>query len=150
MFNRNKHKIDPRIRYRNSKFSRKLESARGYKRVIRQRPKSSWEVFLANVGLTSWQSKVITGAVFFLLIYLVYIPNFLFIKQVTVNGSDQPTNAVVKSLTDSYLDKKLPWPQRSLSRFLRHFIKPNAPTTLSTKSKNSINNRYSPPNKSLI
>src|SRR6185437_7888178 len=114
MFSKNKRKIDSRIRYRNSHFSSKLENARGYKRVIRQRPKNSWEVFLANAGLGTWQSKVITAAVFFLLIYLVYIPNFLFIKQVTVNSSDQTTNDVVKTLTDSYLNKKLPWPQTNL------------------------------------
>ena len=114
MFNKNKRKTDSKIRYRTSHFSRKLESARGYKRVVRQRPKNSWEVFFASVGLATWQSKVITAAIFFLLIYIVYIPNFLFIKQVTVNGSDSSANGVVKTLTDSYLGKKLPWPQRNL------------------------------------
>src|SRR6185437_1215041 len=110
---KNKRKIDSRVRYRSSSFSQKLESARGYKRTIRQKPKTPTEVFLATIGLSSWLSRIVTVAVFFLLIYLVYVPNFFFIKHIIINGSDISTNNITSALTDSFLNKKLPWPQKN-------------------------------------
>ena len=114
MFNKNKKKIDSRIRFQNSRFTRKLENARGYKRTARILPKNSREIFLSKIGLRSWQSKVATVLVLFLLVYIVYIPNFLFIKNITINGGDTPTRINIKAVTESYLEKKIPWPQKNL------------------------------------
>jgi cell division septal protein FtsQ len=114
MFNKNKNKIDSRIRFQNSRFTRKLESARTYKRTTRILPKNSREIFLAKIGLSSLLAKIATGLGLAALIYLVYIPNFLFIKHIEVNGGDQETKNTVVNISNSYLGKKLPWPQQNI------------------------------------
>ena len=77
-------------------------------------PETDWGVFLSKIGLGSWLSRIATILAFFVLIYIVFIPNFLFIKQITVNGAAAATNTDVKNLTASYLNKNLPWPQKNL------------------------------------
>ena len=123
MFNKNKKKIDSRIRFQNSRFRSKLRTARGYKRTNRILPETDWEILLSKIGLGSWLSRIITILVFFSLIYIVFIPNFLFIKQITVNGASATINSDVKNLTESYLSKNLPWPQKNLALISKSALK---------------------------
>ena len=114
MFNKNKKKLDRRVVYQTRGFKNQLRSARAYKRPQKVLPKNSAEVFLSKIGLGSWLSRWATLLAFFLLIYIVFVPNFLFIKLVNVNGADAATNADAKTLAASYLNKNLPWPQKNL------------------------------------
>jgi hypothetical protein len=110
----NKRKIDSKIRFQNSRFKHRLSEARGYKRPLRNRPVSKGEFFLSKIGLGSWFSRFATLLVFLLLIYLVFVPNVFFVKQTMVNISQGDDKSTVENLVNSYLSKKLPWPQKNL------------------------------------
>jgi hypothetical protein len=109
-----KRKIDSKIRFQNSQFKNRLSRARTYKRQIRIRPSGRSEVFLSKIGLGSWFSRFATLLAFLFLVYLVFIPNPFFVKQVIVNTPQAGDRPVIQALTDSYLSKRLPWPQKNL------------------------------------
>jgi hypothetical protein len=110
----NKKKIDSKIRFQNSRFKNRLSRARGYKRQIRTRPAGRGGIFLSKIGLDSWFSRFATLLVFLFLIWLVFIPNIFFVKQIIINTSQSGDRPVIQALTDAYLSKKLPWPQKNL------------------------------------
>jgi cell division septal protein FtsQ len=114
MFGKNQKKLNYRVRFQNAKFKRRLTEARGYKRPQKSVPDGIWEISLAKIGLGSWISRILTLLVFFFLVYLAYIPNIFFIKQVTVRGLSGEALASVNSSVNSFLEKKIPWPQRNL------------------------------------
>ncbi|MDR3642919.1 MAG: hypothetical protein P4L74_04810 [Candidatus Doudnabacteria bacterium] len=111
MFGQTKNKTDSKIRWQNPRFRSQLKRARGYKRPAKAKPPTAGGVFLAKIGLGSWISRIITGAVLIFLIYLVFIPNLFFIKNVRISGAD---GGRAETLTNLYLDKKTPWPQKNL------------------------------------
>lgn len=113
MFKRNK-KTDSRIRFQNSRFRHKLQRARGYKRITRTLPAGKGEIFLSKIGLGSWLSRFGTLAVFLFLIYLVFIPNIFFIKHINIIPAQTDDKQSIQTLANSYLDKRLPWPQKNL------------------------------------
>ena len=114
MFGQNKRKIDSKIRFQNPRFRKQLQSARGYKRAQRKLPETDWEVFLAKIGLGSWLSRFVTGIIFLLIIYLVFIPNFLFIKHITISDSDASGIPAAQNLVTSFLNKYTPLPQKNI------------------------------------
>ena len=114
---------DSRIRFQNSWFRHKLEQARGYKRAKRITPMGSGGILLSKIGLGSWFSRFATLLVFLILIYLVFIPNVFFVKNISVNGSQDDENAVIKNLANSYLSKTLPWPQKNLILLSKNGLK---------------------------
>jgi hypothetical protein len=139
----NKRKTDSRIRFQNSRFKHKLEQARGYKRAKRIAPMGSGEIFLSKIGLGSWFSRFATLLIFLVLIYIVFIPNIFFVKDISVNGSVGDESSVIKTLTDSYLSKTLPWPQKNLillsKKGLKNFLVKNDQKILSV---NSISKKF--------
>jgi len=138
MFNKNKKKTDSKIRFQNPRFRKQLQSAREYKRSPRQLPKTPSGVFLAKIGLGSWISRSITGLVFLLVIYVVFIPNFFFVKQTTVNDSDASGKPGVQNLVQSFINKDIPWPQKNLlltsKSKLKNFLLQNDKQVLSVDS----------------
>jgi cell division septal protein FtsQ len=110
----NKRKTDSRIRFQNSRFKHRLQEARGYKRSARNKPLGAGGIFLSMVGLGSWFSRFFTLLIFLLLIYLVFIPNVFFVKHVAINGAQTEDKSAIETLVNSYLSKKLPWPQKNL------------------------------------
>ncbi len=143
MFNKNKRKIDSRIRFQNSRFKQRLREARGYKRPVRSRPLGAGEIFLFKIGLGSWFSRLITLLVFLLLIYLVFIPNVFFVKHIIINDTHTDDKPTIETLVNSYLSKKLPWPQKNLVLLskagLKNFLLENDQKILNI---NSINKRF--------
>jgi cell division septal protein FtsQ len=109
-----KKKTDSRVRFQNSRFKNQLKQAREYKRIGRTSPRTSAEVFLSKLGLGSWLSRFATLLVFLLLIYLVFIPNIFFVKHTVINSSQSSDIPGIESLTSSFLDQKLPRPQKNL------------------------------------
>lgn len=114
MLFKNKKKLDSRVRFQNRGFRNRLNSQRNYKRSVRNLPQTDWAVFLSKVGLGSWLSRILTLAVFLLLVYIVYIPNFFFIKQITITGLNQVSENQIKNSVSSFLKKQTPWPQKNL------------------------------------
>ncbi len=114
MFNKNKNKLDSRVRFQNQGFQKQLDRQRNYKREKKTFPRSNWRVFLSKIGLGSIISRISILLTLFLLIYIVYIPNFLFIKSVQINGISQPKRTEIQNIAESFLNKKLPWPQKNL------------------------------------
>ena len=114
MFNQNKKKINSRVRFQNASFKQRLQAHRGYKRQSRALPDTDWAVFLSKIGLGTWLARILTLLVLFLLIYIVYIPNFLFIKQINITGVSGNELVSVQNSVNAYLGKTLPWPQKNL------------------------------------
>lgn len=112
--NKNKINKDSRIRFQNSRFKHRLSEARGYKRHIRNKPADKGEIFLSKIGLGSWYSRFALLLVFFILIYLVFIPNIFFIKNIAINDPQTADKPAIQSLVNSFLEKNLPWPQKNL------------------------------------
>ncbi len=114
MLFKNKKKLDSKIRFQHRGFKSRLINQRNYKRIKKTPPQTDWGVFLSRAGLSSWLSRILTLLFFLFLIYIFYIPNLFFIKSVKFTGLDQPTQTIINNLTASFLNKKLPWPQKNL------------------------------------
>ncbi len=110
----NKKKTDSKVRFQNRGFRRQLRKARNYKRPLRKLPETRWQLFLSKIGLGSWLSRILTSAVFFALVYVVFIPNVFFVKQISINGASQDVYGDIYNITNSYLSRETPWPQRNL------------------------------------
>jgi cell division septal protein FtsQ len=113
MFN----KTDYSRRFLNRDFKKRLQQQRDYKRKAATIPETNIAVFLSKLGLNSIKAKIFTALVFFLLVYIIYIPNFLFIKNITVLGVADDTKASVEASINSFLEKKLPWPEKNFLIF---------------------------------
>ena len=94
MFLKNK-KTNSKIRFQQTGFRRQLQSARGYKRQGIQK-----------VGPSYFWPKLIIGATIILVLYLIYIPNFLFVKHIQVNGASGDDQNQVTNLAQNYLKLK--------------------------------------------
>ncbi len=114
MFGNKKTKIDSKIRFQNPRFKKHLQSARGYKRSARSLPQTDWGVFLSKIGLDSWMTRIISFLILAFLIYIVYFPNLFFIKNISLGGVAEENYSSVINSTNSFLDKKLPLPQRNI------------------------------------
>lgn len=109
-----KKKLDSKIRFNKSSFQKQLQQARGYKRPGRKIPEKPWEIFLSNVGLNSWLSRIFVAFGLGLLCYIVYVPNFLFIKHINISGLTAAHTEEAKNAINAYFNKKYyPWPQKN-------------------------------------
>lgn len=111
---KNKKKTDYQVRFQDPKFRQRLHKARAYKRFKKKLPLTEADILLSKIGLGSWLSRIGTVAGFFVLIYLVFIPNLFFIKHLAINGSSPGSLSGIEEITNSYLNKKNPWPQKNL------------------------------------
>jgi hypothetical protein len=115
MFKSSKPKFDSKVRFQHRTFIEKLKAAQEYKRAPRKAPETEQEKLLSGLGLDSWWSRVLVGLGILLLIYIVYIPNFLFIKQVEVSGADgEVRDKIVKLTQDYFKSSKVYAPQRNV------------------------------------
>lgn len=134
---------DSRSRFQNSRFKHRLLEARGYKRPVRGKPSGAVGIFLSKIGMGSWLSQFITLLVFLFLIYLTFVPNFFFVKYITINNSQIDDKSTIEILVNSYLSKKLPWPQKNLVLLsktgLKNFLLKNDQKILSI---NAINKKF--------
>ena len=102
------------FRYQNQNFKHKLDSARHYKRNARKIPQTSKEIFFAKIGLETWPSKLALVFVLGLLSYLTYIPNFLYIKNIEVNGLKIEEREKVLGQIQTFLKKRSLFPQTNI------------------------------------
>jgi len=105
---------DKRIKYRSFRFKKELEKARHYKRSAKHLPETKTEVLLARIGLGSWRNKLSLGFALLGLIYLVFIPNFLFIKSYEIQGEQLTHETEHRASVSSFLSQSRVWPQKNL------------------------------------
>lgn len=110
----NKNKIDPKIRFQNARFKRHLEKARNYKRTSRVLPQTSWGIFLSKIGLNSWVNQGIFFIIILLFIYLVFVPNVFFVKNLAVLGMPDQYQQNTENSANLFLNKRNPFPQKNL------------------------------------
>ncbi len=115
MFNREKPKFNSKVRFQHRTFVEKLKAAQGYKRQAKKIPETDQEKILSGLGLDSLWSKIAVGLGILILIYLVYIPNFLFIKTIEVQGAEGDERNHIIVLTKEYFKQSALYaPQRNL------------------------------------
>lgn len=140
MFQKNPKKNDYKVRFQNRSFRQQLSRQRNYKRPKKILPQTSWGVFLSKIGLGSWSSRVLTLLVFLFLVYLVYIPNFIFISHITVTGAYGNDSASIEKTINNFLAKKTPWPQKNLlllsKSALQSYLVKNNPAIWQVKNIN--------------
>jgi hypothetical protein len=90
-FGKNK-KTDSKIRFQQTGFRRQLQSARSYKREGGK-----------NAGLGRLLVKISAGLIAAGLLYLVYAPTFLSLKNITVTGIGQSGQQQITELISNYI-----------------------------------------------
>ena len=134
MFNAKK-KIDAKIRFQNSYFKNRLRQARGYKRAVRKIPSGQKEIFLSKIGLGTLRARIISAVVLIAAIYLVFIPNLFFIKQIIITGVKTEDQAEAVTAVNFYLRRSRLWPQKNILTVsktgLRNYLLANSQKILS-------------------
>jgi hypothetical protein len=105
-FQKKKTKIDPKLRFQNRQFNQKLHQARSFKRNVRPIPEGGLAKLLNQIGLGGRFAQAMLLLMIFGAIYLVYIPNFLTWRSVTVEGVDgelkvKAQQAINKAVSDA-------------------------------------------------
>ncbi len=85
-FKKKKPKLDSKVRFQHKQFMSKLDSARNFKRANRAVPESGWQKLLQKLGLSGLWSQIAAGLLLLGLLYLIYIPNLLSVKQFEFTG----------------------------------------------------------------
>ena len=115
MFKSSKPKFDSKVRFQHRSFTEKLKAAKEFKRTAHKAPETEQELILSGLGLDSWWSRILVGLGILGLIYIVYIPNFLFIKQIEVSGADgEVRDKIVKLTQDYFKSSRVYAPQRNV------------------------------------
>ena len=108
--NRNK-----RIKYRGLRFKRQLERARLFKRPSRQLPETGWGNFVEKIGLGSRKNRLLLGILLGGLIYLIWVPNFLYVKSFEVSGGNLKHEPEHRENVAAFLNSSRLWPQKNLA-----------------------------------
>jgi hypothetical protein len=97
-----KKRLDSRVRFQHSNFTRKLHEARNYKRVARPRPDNRLQAGLEKVGLASLLAQLLLAAAVILAAYLLYVPNPLFVGTVRIEGLAGEYQALAQEAVKDY------------------------------------------------
>lgn len=95
-------KLDPKVRFQHRSFTQKLREAQTYKRQASQVPETEGEKVLVGLGLDSWVSRIVVGVGIAILVYLVYIPNFLFVNNIVVSGAEESLQNGLRDTVKNY------------------------------------------------
>lgn len=110
-----KSKLDPKVRFQNRQFNQKLQKARTFKRSIRPVAEGRVNQFLNKIGLGS---RIIQTGVILLalsILYFVYVPNFLSLQNITVEGvSESEKSALIAVVRNALGESPFYNPQRNL------------------------------------
>lgn len=109
-----KKKFHASTRFQRKDFSRRVTAASGYKRSVRKRPEGELQIFLAKIGLGSKLRQAGVAAVLVALVYLVYIPNFLFVRDISIEGANPDSSSVQNTALDFFNSYKGLWPRRNI------------------------------------
>ena len=103
-----------KFRYQNQNFKKSLGRARDYKRKSPHIPSTGEGVFLSKAGLGSWAAKFFLFFLIFGFIYVVYVPNIFFIKNIQIVGLKIEDRQQLEKQVKSILEKKSLLPQNNL------------------------------------
>jgi cell division septal protein FtsQ len=113
MFNKNQ-KLDPKVRFQRQNFQQKLDQARTYKRASKTFPTGSGEAFLIKIGLGSWISRIIVVLILGCVVWIIYVPNFLYIKKIQISGLNSTQTIAAEQKVNDYFNINKIWPQKNL------------------------------------
>lgn len=115
MFNKQKQKLDSKVRFQHRTFTEKLKAAQSYKRNAKSLPDTDQDKVLASLGLDSWRSRTAVIVGILLLIYLVYIPNFLFIREIEIHGAgENEAQDIRNSIANYFAQPPFYLPQKNI------------------------------------
>ncbi len=148
-FKKKKPKLDAKVRFQHKQFTTKLGSARSYRRTAVAVPESQWQRWLASIGLGSKWSQILVGLFIATIIYLVYIPNFLTIKEIKISGlSESQTHDLDGRIRDQIAEAGFYKAQNNLFFFDSDLAKTAAAKLASVNSILQVKKDYK--NHSLI
>ncbi len=116
-------KPDRSIRFQKQNFQFRLKLARNFKRSNRQIPDNKLDLVLSKFKLNSWWFKFFLIGFVLGLIYLVYIPNFIYVKKIYINGLGENLKIKTVSEIEQYLQNKKFLPQNNLLLLSRNRLK---------------------------
>ncbi len=109
MFKKQKpRQLDPRVKYQQRQFKGKLARARDY-----QRPATG--SLAALLRKFNWRLFFGVAAIFAVAWYISFVPNFLFVRTIVVEGGRESVNAEVRGQVLRYIEGKyLVFPKKNL------------------------------------
>jgi hypothetical protein len=114
MFKKQK-KLDSKIRFQHTTFTKRLDEARNYKRKVTPKAEGQADSILARLGLRTIYSQIAALLIVVGIGYLIYIPNFLSIKGVEVKGvSDEDRGRLQTRVFDYFNHTPFYNPQRNI------------------------------------
>ena len=123
LFKPKQKKLNSKVRFQHQTFTQKVRAAQQYKRQAQRVPETEGQKFLAGIGLDSLWSRIAVGVGVLGLVYLVYIPSFLSVKTITVNGSDdQLAQELVKTVREYIADSPAYAAQHNVVFFKKSFV----------------------------
>lgn len=125
MFN-TKKKSGSKIRFQHQAFKQQLRDARGYKRDPLKNSRTSSANISGILKLGSTLTRLTVAAMLALLIYFIYVPNFLYVKKIEITGISPENSGEMRELLAQYFAAAKILPQnnililskKSLSSFL--------------------------------
>lgn len=114
-FNKKKPKLDSKVRFQHKQFKTKLDIARTYKRSSRVVSDSRFDKLLNSIGLRSRWSQGLFFVLLVTLFYLVYMPNFLSLQNISISGlSREQAQQLDAAIRKEILNSSFFYPQRNL------------------------------------
>ncbi len=130
IFKKKQKKLDPKVRFQHKQFTGKLVTARNYKRSASAIPETGFEKILTRIGIGSTWSQIGLGILVAVLLYLIYLPNFLTVKTITISGlSDTQARDLELAIRNEVANTHFFYPEKNLV-FLRNKIVYDAAATL--------------------
>jgi hypothetical protein len=126
LFKKKNKKLDSKVRFQHKQFTGKLVTARNYKRTALAIPETKLEKFLTKIGLGSKLTQIGLGIIILALIYVIYLPNFLTVETITINGlSESQARDFEIAIRDEIAGSSFFYPEKNLL-FLRNKVVYNA------------------------
>jgi cell division septal protein FtsQ len=105
---------DSKIRFQRRAFKQQLREARVYKRDPLKNQRTASSNILKILGGGSPLAKLAIGFTLILAIYLVYVPNFLYVKNIEIAGLDSRNAQDVKFLLAQYFASQKFFPKNNI------------------------------------
>ncbi len=142
-FKKKKPKLDARVRFQHKQFTTKLGSARTYRRTSRPVPESKLNKYLEKIGLGSKWVQIIVGLIVLTVLYLIYFPNFLSLKNIEISGlSQSQTRDLEIAIRDQIASAKFYNPQSNLVFLDKDLIEMASKKTTSINSIISVKKNF--------
>lgn len=110
-------------RFQKIDFNKKVALASKYKRKINQKPENRFGRFLFKIGLKTKFSKAIALLGLILLVYIIYIPNFLFVKNIKIVDAEANTEQSINDSVNKYFNSRVLLAQKNLLLLNKNSLK---------------------------